>query len=189
VDDEVALYINGDYVATTVAGPNAEGNATPIFDASVWGTIEPIEPGDEVKVVRQSDDFTKKHIVSGFTNYVNVEDDMVYGKAGSNATMVVAVPFGDDSYLQFVTAEPTGYWSADFESIYPITPDTYGATGQYDDDYDMTILIWSPTETSSLAPVSTLVNIYGGLKEAAEALGFESVKELQEAIRAYYFSE
>jgi hypothetical protein len=183
VGDYIALYINDEYVATVVAEPNAEGNASPVFDTSGWGVIE---PGDEVKIIRLSDGLTKEHIVTSFTNYVNAEDDMVYGKADRRANMVVILPLGGDThYNEFDTAGANGYWSVDLTSTYNITYGTFGATGQYDNEYDMTAVFWSATETSKLAPVATLVHAYGGLKVAAEALGFSSVKELQEAIKAY----
>ena len=173
-------------MATTVAQPNAEGNATPIFDTNEWGVIQ---PGDEVKIVRQSDGLTKELIVTSFTTFINVEDDKVYGTADRNANMVVNSLAGDSHYAQFDTADAAGYWSVDFESTYDITYDTVGGAGQYDDEYDMTGVIWYPTATSKLASVSILVHTYGGLKKAAEALQFDSVKELQEAIKAYYASE
>ena len=186
VGDLVDLYINGEYVATTEAGPNAEGNASPIFDTNSWGVIQ---PGDEVKLVRQSDELTKEHVVTSFTTFVNAEDDKVYGEADRGANIVVIVPFGETSIAQFDTAASNGSWSVDFESMYDITYGIYGATGQYDDEYDMTAVFWSPTETSGLAPASALAKTYGGLENAAVVLGFNSVEELQMAIKAYYADE
>jgi len=189
VDDEIELYINGEYVATTVAQPNAEGNATPMFDTHEWGVIE---PGDEVTIVRVSDDLSKDHVVASFApTFVYPEADIVAGTADPGANILVT-PMGDGditTYIQFVTANAKGYWSADFESTYDITCDTVGFAGQYDDDYDTSAVFWSATATSKLAPASILVKIYGGLKEAAEALQFDSVKELQEAIKADYAGE
>ena len=103
----VDLYINGEYIATTEAQPNNEDNATLFFDTNTWGIIE---PGDKVKLVRQGDRFAKEHIVTSFTNFVNVYDDKVYGNADRNANMMVGVPFGDEFHKQFVPADPTGYW-------------------------------------------------------------------------------
>lgn len=182
IGDTIDLYINGDYVDTTVAQPNDEGNASPLFDTNWWGVIQ---PGDEVKIVRQSDRLTKELIVTSFTTFINVEDGKVYGTADRNANMVVNSLAGDSQNAQFDTADAAGYWSVDFTSTY----ETVGGAGQYDDEYDLTAVIWYPTATSKLAPISTLVYTYGGLKKAAEALQFDSVKELQEAIKAYYASE
>ena len=52
VGDLVDLYINGVFFGTSVAEPNAEGTASPYFEAG-------FEAGDEIKLVRQSDGLEK----------------------------------------------------------------------------------------------------------------------------------
>ena len=187
IGDVIDLYINGEYVATAVAAGNSEGNASPLFDVSSWGVIE---AGDEVRLVRPSDGLTKEVVVTSFTSFVNVEDDKVCGTATPEANMFASVPFGaPPSYVQLDTANENGYWSANFASTYDNQYDTYGATGQYDEEHDITAVIWQATETPKPAAFATLSQTYGGLKEAAEALQFDSVKELQEFIKAYFTGE
>lgn len=182
--EEVELFINGISMGTTEAKPNAEDNGTPFFFDVVF------ESGDKVELVGANHPgYTAEIIITDFTTFVNVYDDKVYGKSESNANMVVSVPFGSNDPPEQVTADANGFWAIDFESVYEIEPGTYGATGQYDEEGDTTLIIWEATEASNLAPVSTLANTYGGLKQAANDLNFDSVKELHEAIFTLYSGE
>jgi hypothetical protein len=129
-----------------------------MFETTDWGVLK---PGDEVKIVRQTDELTKALVVHGFTpTFTSLEADMVGGTADPGANMALFVMAdGTIPVVRFETADTNGYWLADFsapgddryeESNLNITCDTVGFVAQFDNDLDISIAFWSPTATSRL---------------------------------------
>ena len=194
--DVIELHINGKYVATAIAIGNAEGNASPMFDTTEWGVIK---PKDKVTLVRPEDGLTKDLVVASFILLgANLEDDTIYGLAEPGANIFVFTRTSStEPCFRFETADANGFWLADFsepgsdpgeDTTCDIASVLFCMVGQYDNEGDMSAISCVPSETSqpvlALAKPSLLAKAYGGLEAAAEALGFDSVKELREDIRS-----
>ena len=195
--DEIDLYINGEWVAQATAQGNAEGNASPMFDPTEWGVIK---PRDKVTLVRPEDGLTKDLVIASFALLgTNLEDDTVYGQAKPGANiMVFTRTISNEACFRFETADAHGSWLADFsvagsdpgeETTCDIASVLFCMVGVVSDNGSgMSMISYVPSETSqpiwALASPDLLAKEYGGLKVAANALGFDGVKELQEYIRS-----
>lgn len=86
VGDEVEFFLNGTYVATSIAEQSAEGSATPFFDPG--SLAETMNPGDEVKLALADGSRVEIHVVRDIgISDVDVIGDTVAGIAqpGSEA--------------------------------------------------------------------------------------------------------
>lgn len=156
--DVIDLYINETYVGTSTAEANAEGSASPFFDADALGIG--IAAGDEVTLVRQADIHTVTTIVTELAlTAVSVTLDTVTGTAGPGSEVWVAVCGLDCDFNEserYVTVDADGIWVADFsrpgdtpEAVtFDIRADTIGAAIQIGVLAEgATALFWAPTVT------------------------------------------
>jgi hypothetical protein len=152
--DVIDLFINAEYVGTSTAEANAEGSASPFFDVEALGVF--VAVGDEVTLVRQSDDHAVTTTVTELAVIaISVTHDTVTGIAAPGSEVLVAVcgPYCDSNESEhYVTADAGGYWVADFSSpghgpeavAFDIRADTIGAAMQIDGS-GATALLWGPT--------------------------------------------
>lgn len=170
--DEIELFINGEYVATTFAEPNDEGSATPVFDVNALGIG--IEPGDEVKLVRTDGGRTEVHIVTPLNvSMIDVRTDTVSGTAEPGTKVWVFVP--NTLAFRVETVGAQGRWAADFsvsgdqvgeEATFDIEVFTTLGAAQFDVDGNTTLWL---TVAASYAPIIVAV-------EGADLIGSPSAQ-------------
>ncbi len=146
VGDEVDLFINGVYVATSIAEQNGEGSASPYFDLAVLGVT--IVAGDEITLMLSDGSRTETHIVTGLSvTQVDVAADAVSGMAAPGSQVLVAVP----GAFRLETTNAAGQWSADFSqpgddpieaSTADIVASTVGQALQFDEFGNFTWVFW-----------------------------------------------
>jgi hypothetical protein len=146
--DDVDLYINGAYIATSTATQNDEGSATPFYDVDALGVL--IEPGDQLTLVRAGDNHTENHVVAVLTlKKVKTNKDTVAGGATPGSDVIVFT--GEARRNE--TVDEKGRWLADFsvpgdepdeDTLQDITDDSVGFAVAPDADGNVTALFWAP---------------------------------------------
>lgn len=110
VGDEVEFFLNGTYVATSIAEQNAEGSATPFFDLEPLGVS--IQPGDEVTLAIADGSRVEVHFVRDIdVTEIDVSADTVTGTAQPGSEVWAFV--GGES-ARAAIADAHGVWTTDF---------------------------------------------------------------------------
>ncbi len=156
---EVDLFINGSYVATSIAEQNGEGSATPFFDLAALGTS--VMPSDEVTLALADGSRTESHVVRDIAvTTIDAAADTVAGTAVPESEVFVATVAwveGNPVAFRAVTADDAGAWLADFSqlgggpldrAIIDLVPSTIGLVAQPDDSGNATFVIWMPAPTT-----------------------------------------
>ncbi len=145
VGDEVEFYLNGTYVATSIAEQNAEGSATPFFDLDPLGVT--IQPRDEIKLALADGSRVEIHVVRDINvTEIDVSADTVTGTAQPGSEVWV---FVGGASARSATADTQGVWAADFSvpgganegPAYDLVGGTVIFTIQFDSDGNVTALL------------------------------------------------
>ena len=152
VGDEIELFINGSYVATSIAEPNAEGSASPFFDSDAVGIY--LDPGDVVTLALSDGSRTETHVVTALSvSRMDVATDTVTGSTEPGSEVVVFIP--NTTIFRSETADGQGDWIADFsvpgdqpgeEDVVDIGFLTLVAVAQFDAGGSATLWQTSPGE-------------------------------------------
>lgn len=154
IGDEVELYLNGTYVATSIAEQNGEGSASPFFDLGALGVT--IEPGDKVELALADGSRVEIHVVRDIdVTEIDASADTVVGTAEPDSEVWVVLSEGVGVS---VTADAEGTWMADFSvpggAEYDIVDGTVIFLFQFDADGNATILLRAAEAPKPQHPVT-----------------------------------
>ncbi len=150
IGEEVELFLNGEYVATSIAEQNGEGSATPWFDLSALGVA--IVAGDEVALTLPDASRIETHTVTVLSvTMIDVEADTVGGEAAPGSQVIVGADVTGEFAGRIETANGAGEWLADFSqpgdepfeaATADLGPTTLGIAAQFDDSGNQTAALW-----------------------------------------------
>lgn len=151
-NDEVDLFVNGDYVATAIADGNSEGCATPGFDLTTLGIT--LLADDQVTLALTDGSRTETTVVADLALAgVDYAADTVAGHAQPAADVWVSASqafYGTPVSHRLETTNSAGQWSADFsvpgdepdeQSVLDLVETTVIQATQFDDGGNATY-VW-----------------------------------------------